>query len=753
VSDLALARGAAPPRTHLRGHAPRLGATFAACATLAACAASTPPPPAAPTAVETATRSAEPMTATKPTPTRASDHVDVYHGVSVPDPYRWLEDPDSDETRAWVTAQNAHTFAWLGGVKGRDALHARLTELWNYERFSPPWKRSGRYFYFRNDGLQNQSVLYVADGKDAPARVLLDPNTLSKEGVVALSSLDVSRDGRWLVYGLSEGGSDWVSFRVKNVDTGEDLPDVVRWSKFSGAAIVHGKKGEPLGFFYGRYPEPKAGDALEEANYFHKIYFHALHTEQSADVLVHEDLEHKDWGFSPTVTDDDRYLVLHVWKGTDRRNRVYVRRLGPAGHDPKAKLVKLLDGFDAKYRFVGNVKDTFYVHTDLDAPKGRVVAIDLARPDKARWRTVVAEGEHPIEDVSHVGGGLVVERLVSAVSELRFHTLDGKSERPLVLPGVGSVGGVSGEPDDPEVFFAFSSFTTPASVLRADVRTGAVEPFRTPALRFSPDAFVTTQVRYRSKDGTEIPMFVVHKKDLPRTGDAPTLLYGYGGFNVSLPPSFSAGLIALLERGFVYAQPSLRGGAELGEAWHQAGMLDKKQNVFDDFAAAAEWLVAERYTASPRLAIQGGSNGGLLVGASITQRPELFGAAIAQVGVLDMLRFHKFTIGHAWVSEYGSSDDAAQFQTLKAYSPLHNLKPGARYPATLITTADHDDRVVPAHSFKFAAALQAAQGGDAPALIRVDVKAGHGAGKPTSKLIDETADRWAFLLRALGVDR
>jgi prolyl oligopeptidase len=680
--------------------------------------------------------------------TRRVEQADDYHGTQVADPYRWLEDPDSDDTKAWVAAQNQVTFGFLEELPVRAQLKQRLTELWNYERISPPFKEGKRWFFFKNDGLQNQAVLYKLDSLEAEPKVLLDPNAWSEEGTTALGGYAFSDDGRLLSYAKSEGGSDWRTWHVLDVQTGEDLSDEIKWSKFSGASFTHDGKG----FFYSRYPAPAPGAELDAANYDQKVYYHFLGTAQADDVLVYEEPAHKTRGFSATVTDDGRYVILHVWEGTDRRNRLYYLGLKADGSfDPKAKMVKLLDAFDASYEFAGNDGPVFFLRTDKDAPKGKLITVDTRKPEASRWQTVLKEGEDKLQGAQLIGGGLLAFWMHNAHDKVTFHDKQGKLVRELELPVIGSVSGFAGKAADGETFYSLTSFTYPATTFHLDLKTGKSTEYRRPQVDFDPEAYETRQVFYSSKDNTQVPMFLVHKKGLEPTGDHPTYLYGYGGFNVNLTPNFSTALVAWLERGGVYAQPTLRGGGELGEAWHEAGMLEKKQNVFDDFTAAARWLVDNGITKPERLAIGGGSNGGLLVGASITQHPELFGAAVAQVGVLDMLRYHRFTIGHAWVSEYGSADVAEQFPYLFAYSPLHNLKAGTRYPATLITTADHDDRVVPAHSFKFAAAIQKAQDPEGPpVLIRIDTKAGHGAGKSTKMLIAEVADRYAFVLHALG---
>ncbi len=680
--------------------------------------------------------------------------VDDFFGTKVADPYRWLENPDSDETKAWVTAQNQLTFGWLEKIPAREAMKARLTELWNFERYSPPFVegkgKDRRTYWWHNDGLQNQSVLVVVDGTDTskPTRVLLDPNTLSADGTVALSGLAISDDGKSMAYALSSGGSDWMEWHVKDIATGVDKADVVKWSKFSSASWTPDGKG----FFYSRYPEPAQGTDLEAANYYHKIYYHRVGETQDKDTLVFEDKDNKTRGFDGHVTEDGKYLIISVWEGTDRRNRMYFQELGKKD----APVVKLFDAFDSAYSFVGNVGSVFYVQTDKGAPRQRLVKVDVKglKAPEPTLVEVIAEpaGTDKIESVSMVGGGLLVTKLTNAHNVVEFCDLKGKKIRDLPLPTIGTAAGFAGKSKDTETYYSFTSFTVPTAIYKLDLKSGVATSWRQPVVKFDPAAYETKQVFYKSADGTEVPMFIVHKKGLELNGQNPTYLYGYGGFNISLTPSFSVALIGWLEKGGVFAQPSLRGGGEFGEAWHEAGMLTKKQNVFDDFTAAARFLVEQKYTSNAKIGIGGGSNGGLLCGASLTQHPEMFGAAVCMVGVMDMLRFHKFTIGHAWVSEYGSSDDKDMFPTLLSYSPLHKLKKGTAYPPTLITTADHDDRVVPAHSFKFAAALQAAQGGPAPVLIRVDVKAGHGAGKPTAKLIEEAADRWTFLLAALGAE-
>jgi len=672
------------------------------------------------------------------------DQVDVFHGVEVADPYRWLEDPDSSESRAWIEAENEITFDYLGGVPQRGAIEDRLTELWDYERFGTPFKEGGRYFYTRNDGLQNQSVLYVADSLSARPRVLLDPNTFSDDGTVSLAGYAVSDNGRYIAYGTSDGGSDWRTWQVRDIETGKNLPDTIDWVKFSGASWTKDSKG----FFYSRYDEPTEGEELQSANYYQKLFYHKLGDPQRMDRLIYERPDHKDWGFGGGVTDDGRYLIVGVWKGTENKNRVFYKDLSY----PQSEVIELLNDADASYSFIDNNGPVFWFQTDLDAPKGRVIAIDTRRPQRGAWKEIIAESDDVLQGINTVGGRFLASYLNDVKTEVRQYGLDGGDLGEIDLPGIGSAFGFGGKRSDSETFFAFSSFTTPTTIYRYDVATGETDLFRKPDVKFNADDYTTEQVFYRSKDGARIPMFISFKKGMRRNGANPTLLYGYGGFNISIRPSFSVSNLVWMEMGGIYAVANIRGGGEYGEEWHQAGMKLNKQNVFDDFIAAAEHLIRKRYTRSDKLGIFGGSNGGLLVGACLTQRPELFGAAMPAVGVLDMLRFHKFTIGWAWVSDYGSVEDKDEFEALYGYSPYHNIKKGVCYPPTLITTADHDDRVVPAHSFKFAAALQAAQGCDNPILIRVETRAGHGAGTPTSKTIEQTADRWSFLVRSLKMD-
>jgi len=681
---------------------------------------------------------------------RRMDHVDKYHGVEVGDPYRWLEDPDSPESRAWIEAQNEITFGYLEQIPEREEIEAKLTERWNFERFGTPSEKGGRYFYSRNDGLQDHSVLLVADALDQEPRVLLDPNTWSEDGTVSLAGWSVSEDGNFIAYGRSDGGSDWRTWRIRNVETGDDLADRVEWVKFSGASWT--KDG--AGFFYSRYDEPAEGEKLQGQNFYHKLYFHRKGTDQAQDVLVYERPDHKEWGFGGQVTEDGRYLVISVWKGTHPENNLFYAPLTSTDDAALRSLsvVELLTDFEASYSFIGNDGSTFYVQTDLDAPKQRVVAIDVENPAKENWREIIPEANETLRGVSYVGGHLVASYLKDAKTQVTVFNTGGGLVREVELPGIGTASGFGGDADDPETFFSFTSYTTPPTIYRYSVETGEREVFRRAEVDFDSEKYTTKQVFYRSKDGTRVPMFITHRKGLSLDGNNPTLLYGYGGFNIPLTPGFSISRSVWLDMGGVYAVANLRGGGEYGEEWHKAGIKTRKQNVFDDFISAAEFLIAEGYTRTDKLAINGGSNGGLLVGACITQRPDLFGAALPAVGVLDMLRFNKFTIGWAWESDYGDPDEnEEEFRALMRYSPYHNTRKGVCYPPTLITTADHDDRVVPAHSFKFAAALQHAQSCDNPALIRIETRAGHGAGKPTWMTIEEIADQYAFLVKNLGM--
>jgi prolyl oligopeptidase len=682
--------------------------------------------------------------------THTVDQIDDYHGTLVADPYRWLEETDSPQTRDWIEAQNALTFGLLARVPARDGIRRRLTELWDYAKASAPVERGGRYFQLRNTGLQNQDLLYVMDRLDGEAQVLLDPNNLSADGTVALTGWSLSDDGRWLAYATSASGSDWLTWRVRDVTTGRDLPDLIEWSKFSGAAW----RKDGSGFYYARYDPPVAGQDYTGANYYQKLHFHCLGEPQARDRLVYERPDQKEWGFSAEVTDDGQYLILAVWQGTDVRNRLFFQDLQSGG-----PVVELISALEAAYHFVGNDGSLFYFRTDLDAPCGRLIAIDVTRPDKTAWRTLIPESADTLELVAMLHDEFVTLYLHDGCHLLKRFDRRGRLLADIALPTLGSIPttgaflNLTGRRTDDVMFYGFSSFLYPVTIYRYDFSRGQSELIFAPPISFDASPYVTRQVFVTSQDGTRVPMFLTHRRDLRLDGQNPTLLYGYGGFNIATVPAFMVSRLIWLEMGGVFASANLRGGGEYGEEWHQAGMLHNKQNVFDDFIACAEYLIAEKVTCAARLAIMGGSNGGLLVGACLTQRPDLFGAAVPFVGVMDMLRFQRFTIGWAWVSDYGSADDPEQFRTLYRYSPLHNLKPGTRYPATMVVTGDHDDRVVPGHSFKFAAALQAAQEGDAPVLIRIQTKAGHGLGKPTAILIEEATDVYAFLAEVVGIDR
>ena len=714
--------------------------------------------------------------------------VDVYHGVSVADPYRWLEDTGAPATKAWVEAENKLSDSFLASIPERPAIKYRLTQMWNYARYGAPFKEGGRYFYFGNTGLQNQSVLYVQDGRNTPARVLLDPNVLSADGTVALSGEAPSNDGHYLAYSLSTSGSDWQELHVRDVDNARDLPDTVKWVKFSGISWTHDNKG----FFYSRYDEPTSGNRMTNLNRNQKLYYHRIGRPQSRDELIYDRPDQPDWIFSANVTDDGQYLIITISQGTDVRTRLYFIDLdNPGKPQINNPVVRLIDKLDAEYEFVGNNATMFYVRTDRNAPRGRIIAISIDNPREERWNTIVAEGKDALVSATMAGQDIVGNYLQDAHSSIRFFSgsrdvrrdvrprqpqqqprnpggvYDDTSTAPIVtrggqmtgggfvlrgelpLPGIGTVGELNGKQDDDELFYSFTSFLYPTTIYRYDLKARRNDLFRVPKVAFDPSKYETRQVFYTSRDGTRVPMFITAKKGLVLDGSNPTLLYAYGGFNISVTPTFSSANAAWLDMGGVYAVANLRGGGEYGKEWHEGGMLAKKQNVFDDFIAATGYLINQKYTSTPKLAIRGASNGGLLVGAAITQRPDLFGATLPEVGVMDMLRFQKFTIGWAWTSDYGSSDDPEQFKFLRAYSPLQNIKPGTCYPPTLAFTADHDDRVVPGHTFKFIATLQAAQACANPILVRIETKAGHGAGKPTSKQIDEWADRFAFLAKEL----
>ncbi|MDI1250165.1 MAG: prolyl oligopeptidase family serine peptidase [Lacunisphaera sp.] len=680
---------------------------------------------------------------------QATDHTDDYFGTKVADPFRWLEDVDSAGTKAWVEGENKATFDFLAKIPQREAIKQRLTELLNYPRYSLPNKEGRKYFYTANSGLQNQAPLYVKDTLAADGRLLLDPNTLAADGTVALSGYRASEDGQWLLYGTAAAGSDWNEFRVREVATGQDTGDVIKWVKFSGMSWTHDSKG----FFYSRYPEPqKDTNATFSGLGNQAIYYHRLGTPQAADTLVYSSPEFPKRGWGGAVTDDGRYLLIYGTEGTDPHHRLYYIDLKDAQQpDLTGPVVKLVDVIEASYGVIGNRGPVLIVQTDLDAPRERIIAIDLTAPDKANWQTLVPETKDVIESSGVIGGRLVVKYMHDARSLLATFALDGTPRGEIALPGIGSVAAISGRHDEDEMFFNFTSFVFPTTNYRCDLATGKVEVFQAPQVAFDPALYETKQVFYPSKDGTRVPMFITARKGLKLDGSHPTFLYAYGGFNISLTPSFSTTAVAWLELGGIYAVPNLRGGGEYGREWHEAGMKEKKQNVFDDFAAAGDYLVKEGYTAHAKLVISGGSNGGLLVGATVNQRPDLARVALPAVGVMDMLRFQKFTIGWAWASDYGSSDDAEGFKYLSAYSPVHNVRAGVKYPAVLITTGDHDDRVHPGHSFKYAAAMQAANPtAEFPTFVRIETRAGHGAGKPIAKIIEETADKLAFAIHFTG---
>ncbi|MDA7879967.1 prolyl oligopeptidase family serine peptidase [Mariniblastus sp.] len=674
------------------------------------------------------------------------NQVDNFFGTPVPDPYRWLEDDvrNSDSVREWVDSQNALTFSIIGQLPYRNEIKARLTKLWDYEKFGTPFKRGERYFYFKNNGLQNQSVLYKLKSLGDEPTVLIDPNQWSADGTNALGGLEFSDDGKLLAYGVQKAGSDWRTWKVMNVETGEQLSDELNWIKFGSVSWTK----DSAGFFYSCYDEPKSDQKFQGLNLGQKVYYHRIGDLQSKDQLVHENPDNPKFGFLPEVSEDGKYLVITVWQGTDDRYRVLYQNLD----DPNSKLTALIENFENEYSFLGNDESRFYFKSDFNAPKKCILSIDTLHPEQANWKVIVPESDDSMESAGIVGNNFIVQYLQDAKSLVKLYKLDGKYAREVKLPGIGTASGFGGRRDQKETFYSFSSFNRPPSVYRYDLKTGVSTLIREAKVDFNPNDFVVKQVFYKSKDGTQVPMFIAHKKGLELNGKNPTLLYAYGGFNISLTPSFSISRLQWMEMGGIFAMPNLRGGGEYGKAWHKAGTKTNKQNVFDDFIAAAEYLIAKGYTSADHLGIQGGSNGGLLVGACLAQRPDLYGACLPAVGVMDMLRFHKFTAGRFWVDDYGSSEASAEeFNALFAYSPYHNLVDGEEYPPTMVTTADTDDRVVPGHSFKFAARLQAAQAGSNPVLIRIETKAGHGAGKPTAKIIEEYADQWAFLAKHLGL--
>jgi len=675
-------------------------------------------------------------------PARMDNVVDDYFGTKMPDPYRWLENPDSPETQAWVEAENKLTHTYIGAIPAREKIKARLTELMNFPRYSTPSKRGDRYFFSKNDGLQNQSVLYMQKTLTGEPEVVLDPNKFSPDGTIALSLLAYSKDGTLLAYGISKSGSDWQEIKILNIDTKKEFPETIKWCKFTNVAW----KNDSTGFFYNRYPEP--GSVPEEDQYsYNKVYFHKLGTSQAEDQLVYEDPEHKELSFTPFITEDGKYLVLYVELGTDPKNRVYYREV-----ESQSPFIKLLDKADANYALVGNLDTLFYFRTDLDAPHGKIIQINIKNPDPKNWKEVIPQATEVLSDARMLDDQLVIVSMQDAHDKLKLYDFNGVFKKEIELPDLGSVGNISGRRTDKEMFFEFTSFLYPTTILRYDFEKGEVSTFYQPEINFIFSAYESQQIFYDSKDGTKVPMFIVHKKGLKFDYSNPVLLTGYGGFNASMQPYFSISRLVWLENGGVFALANLRGGNEYGEAWHQAGMLNRKQNVFDDFISAGEWLIQNRFTSTDKLALIGGSNGGLLVAACMTQRPELYGAVICQVPLTDMLRYQKFTVGRYWIPEYGdASRSPEEFNYIYAYSPLQNVKKGTVYPPTLITTADTDDRVAPLHAKKFAAALQAVNAGNNPILLRVETKAGHGGGKPTSKVIDEQSDIYAFLFKIFGM--
>jgi len=672
-----------------------------------------------------------------------SDTTDTYHKEKVADPYRGLEEY-TDSTNAWIEAQNKVTFAYLEAIPQRAAIKSRLTQLWNYERFTAPFKEGGRYFYSRNDGLQNQSVFFTTKSIADSGRMLLDPNTMSKDGTVALAGTVPSKDGKYLAYATADAGSDWNIWRVIEIDSGKQVGEDLKWIKFGGATWTK----DSAGFYYSKYEKP-TGDALKAVNENQKIYHHKLGDPQDKDTLIYARPDHPKWYLFSGVTDAGDYLMVFPDDPDTINSAIYYKDLAT----PDAPVVELLNKWDAKYGFVDNDGPIFYLTTDKDAPRQKLIAIDIRQAKDGvltNPRVIIPEAKETLQGVSYVGGKFFATYLQDAKSVVRVYSPEGKSLGEVQLPGLGTVGGFGGKKNETETFYSFTNYNTPPTIYRYDTNTGKSEVYKQPKVPFNSGDYESKQVFYTSKDGTKVPMFITHKKGLKLDGSNPTLLYGYGGFNISLTPGFSPANLQWMEMGGVYAVANLRGGGEYGTDWHKAGTRTNKQNVFDDFIAAGEWLISNKYTQPKRLAIQGGSNGGLLVGACMTQRPDLYGACLPAVGVMDMLRFQKFTVGAGWKADYGDSEaKEEEFKAIRAYSPYHNIKKGVCYPPTLITTADHDDRVYPAHSFKFAAALQEAQACNNPTLIRIEVRAGHGAGKPTSKRIDEAADLWSFLVKNL----
>lgn len=678
-------------------------------------------------------------TALKYPETKKVDQVDDYFGTEVADPYRWLEDDNAEDTKAWVIEENKVTNAFLSSIPFREKIEKRYEEIFNYPKLSAPWKVGDYFFYSKNSGLQNQSVIYYKEGVDGEEKIFIDPNTLSENGTVSIGLAGKSKDNKYMAYSRSEAGSDWSEIHVREIATNKELPDVLQWVKFSGASWYKD------GFFYSRYQAPEEGGELSAANEYHSVYYHKLGDPQEKDELVYKHPTDPKIYHFVSVPDDEEYIILYQQQGTEGVD-IHFKKAGT-----EDEFSPLITGFDSKSSVIDHMNGKFLVRTDVDAPKNKLVAIDPNNPAKENWETIIPEKEHMLERVSTGGGYLFADYLQDVSTHIYRYNYDGTGEVEIELPGIGSAGGFGGEEDDKTLYYSFTSFTYPTTIFAYDVESGGSTVYNKPELKFNPEDFEANQVFFKSKDGTKVPMFIVHKKGLVLDGTNPTLLYAYGGFNINLAPSFSTSNIILLENGGIYAVANLRGGGEYGEEWHKAGMLMNKQNVFDDFIAAAEYLIDNNYTSSEKLAIAGGSNGGLLVGACMTQRPELYKVAFPAVGVMDMLRYHKFTVGWGWVPEYGSSEESKEmFEYLYGYSPVHNLEEGVEYPATMVTTADHDDRVVPAHSFKFAATLQEKHAGENPVLIRIETDAGHGAGKPTSKIIEEQADKWAFMFYNMG---
>lgn len=675
-------------------------------------------------------------------PAKKDTVIDDYHGTKVEDPYRWLEEPDSEDTVKWVDQENELSSSFINGNPDREKIKERLTELWNYPKYSVPSKKGDRYFFYKNDGLQNQYVLYMQETLESEPVLILNPNEFSEDGTIALTRVNYSKDGTLMAYGLSEGGSDWHEIKIREIDTGKEYDEVIKWSRGGGVSWKHDNSG----FYYSRYPEPGTVAEEDETKYS-KVYWHKLGTPQSEDILIYERPDDKDLSFYPSITDDGEYLILYVYRGTDENNGIYYRPVESDGD-----FIKLMEAGEASYDFIDNIGTIFYFNADLNAPKGKIIALDINKPERENWIEILPEQEDPMAYVVMINNQFMVDYLHNAYDQIKLYNLYGKYLRDIELPGIGTIGSISGEREDHEMFYTYTSYLYPSCIFHYDFRTGETTLFHGSEVNFDPSGYETKQVFYTSKDGTVIPMFITHKKGIEMNGDNPTILYGYGGFSYSLTPYFSISNLVWMEQGGVYAVANIRGGAEYGEEWHEAGMLDKKQNVFDDFIAAGEWLIQNKYTSKEKLAINGASNGGLLVAACMVQRPDLFGAVICEVPLTDMLRYHKFTVGHFWIPEYGNAEESPEeFKTLYAYSPLHNVKEGVVYPPALIMTADHDDRVVASHAKKFVATLQEKDGGNNPILLRVETKAGHGGGKPTTKVIDEQSDIYSFLFKVFDM--